>query len=194
MAPQNRWGSGSGCLAKGSILRLELIYHPRRVNVHPTSLVSPLPLHPYPTQWQPFRVKQHWYHNLPKSSLSYTTNAGAICPSLGVAGRWHAEIDTHLVAEDVIQRRPVAQIDPIALRLAPLLTMPFGHSHPVVAFGPRNRRRQPDLLVGWLLIDDVGALDGEANGENAGLVCCGGGQRGREGTSQPGEWPLDWQG
>lgn len=40
----------------------------------------------------------------------------------------------------------------------------------VIALGPRLRRRQPDLLVGRLLVDDVGAdVGAEGEGEDARL-------------------------
>lgn len=49
-----------------------------------------------------------------------------------------------------------------------LLVLSGTGDNPVVAFGARDRARQPDLLVWWLFVDHVGALWG-GEGEDAGL-------------------------
>lgn len=42
---------------------------------------------------------------------------------------------------------------------------------PVVALGARDGRAEPDLLVGGLLVQDVGARAGDDDVEDAGLCC-----------------------
>lgn len=86
----------------------------------------------------------------------------------------HAELNTQLFAEQVGQRAIVAQVQPLAHSRVLLLVLPVTHNDVVIALGTRLGRRQPDLLVGWLLVDDVGAnLGPKANVEDAGLVGAG---------------------
>lgn len=69
----------------------------------------------------------------------------------------------------MVQARAVSGVDPVADGGALLLVLALTKDAPVVALGTRDGRRQPDLLVWGLLVDDVRALVGPADGEDAGL-------------------------
>lgn len=47
--------------------------------------------------------------------------------------------------------------------------LPFTHHNPVVALGARDWRRQPNLLVRRLLVNDIGANWGKSECEDASL-------------------------
>lgn len=67
------------------------------------------------------------------------------------------------------QITPISEIHPLALPTAFFLVLPFAVEHPVVPLRAGYGRREPDLLVGRLFVDDVGALRGERKGDDAGL-------------------------
>lgn len=71
------------------------------------------------------------------------------------------QVDVELHEEQLAQRAPVAQVDPLARGRALLLALALAVDDVVVALGAGYGARQPDLLVGGLLVDHVGADLGE---------------------------------
>lgn len=53
------------------------------------------------------------------------------------------------------QTGAVPQIDPIACSSTLLLLHTLAERDPVEPLGPRDRTREPDLLVSWLLVQDI---------------------------------------
>ena len=82
---------------------------------------------------------------------------------------WGVDINVELIEEQLVYGRVVAQIHPLARTSALLFVLAVTQDDIVVAFRASLGRRQPDLLVGRLLVDHVGADAGEVDGENAGL-------------------------
>lgn len=80
-----------------------------------------------------------------------------------------SQIDADLLDEEVVERRAVLEVDPGAGAGALLLGLAVAEDDPVVALGPGPRRRQPDLLVRRLLVQHVGAVRREDEGQDAGL-------------------------
>ena len=62
---------------------------------------------------------------------------------------------THLPPQQLPQRTPIPQIHPLPPSLS---------RHPIITLRPRYRRREPDLFVGRLFVEDVGAGGGEEEG------------------------------
>jgi len=60
-------------------------------------------------------------------------------------------LHTHLHPQQPPQRTPIPQINPLAL-------------HPIISLRPAHRAREPDLFVGGLFVEDVGAVGGEGEG------------------------------
>lgn len=81
----------------------------------------------------------------------------------------HVNVDSELLEEDLVQARAVAGVDPVADGGALLVALALAKDAPVVALGARDGGRQPDLLVWGLLVDDVRALVGPADGEDTRL-------------------------
>lgn len=79
------------------------------------------------------------------------------------------QVDVELPDEEVVHGGAVAQVDPVADGGVLLLGLALAVDDVVVALGARHGRGQPDLLVGGLLVDDVGADAGEGHVEDAGL-------------------------
>lgn len=79
-------------------------------------------------------------------------------------------LHTHLPPQQPTQRTPIPQIHPLPLSLLPSFPDPPLISHPIIALGTADRRREPDLLVGRLFVEDVGTVGGENEGEDAGLL------------------------
>jgi hypothetical protein len=78
-------------------------------------------------------------------------------------------IDANFRVQQFRQCASVTKVHPVCLSSSFLRVLPFTQDHVVEAFGTRFRRREPDLLVGRLLVDNVGAVGWEGEGENAGL-------------------------
>ena len=106
--------------------------------------------------------KKQWYQRTPILYISLSELL--ITSSLTVIRGRHAKINAHLVPNEVVERRPVAEVDPVAGRRALLFVLSVAEHHPVVPLRSGYRGRQPDLLVGRLLVDHVGALAGEVDG------------------------------
>lgn len=80
------------------------------------------------------------------------------------------EVDVELLEEELAEGGAVADVDPVADGGVLLLALALARDDVVVALGPGYGARQPDLLVGGLLVDHVGADVREDEGEDAGLV------------------------
>jgi hypothetical protein len=65
----------------------------------------------------------------------------------------HAE--SKLLPQDLLQRTTVSDVDPLAFSGALLVVHALALDRPVEALGSRQRRREPDLLVGRLLVEHV---------------------------------------
>jgi hypothetical protein len=70
-------------------------------------------------------------------------------------------INTDLRQQQLIQRTPIPQIQPFPTPRALLRILPLARQDEVVALGSGDGRGEPDLFVGWLLVQDVGAGGGE---------------------------------
>lgn len=79
------------------------------------------------------------------------------------------EVDVQLLEEQLAEGAAVAEVDPVADGRVLLLALALARDDIVVALGAGYGARQPDLLVGGLLVDHVGAEVGEAEGQDAGL-------------------------
>lgn len=82
----------------------------------------------------------------------------------------HGEVDVELLEEELAEGGAVADVDPVADGRVLLLALALARDDVVVALGAGYGARQPDLLVGGLLVDHVGADVREDEGEDAGLV------------------------
>lgn len=63
-----------------------------------------------------------------------------------------------LLVQKMRELRAIAQIYPFAASSALFLMHALPRQDPVEALGTRQRRRQPDLLIGRLLVEDVRAI------------------------------------
>ena len=68
----------------------------------------------------------------------------------------HAE--SKLLPQDFLQRASVSDVDPLALSGPLLVVHALTLDCPVEALGPGQGRREPDLLVGRLLVEHVGSV------------------------------------
>lgn len=80
------------------------------------------------------------------------------------------EVDVELLEEELAEGGAVADVYPVADGGVLLLALALARDDVVVALGAGYGARQPDLLVGGLLVDHVGADVREDEGEDAGLV------------------------
>lgn len=69
----------------------------------------------------------------------------------------HTNIDTDLLFEKLGQGGAVPQVHPVSGRGVLLLMLTFTKDDVIVTLGARHGRREPDLLVGGLLVDHIGA-------------------------------------
>lgn len=83
------------------------------------------------------------------------------------------QVDVELLEEELAEGGAVADVDPVAGGGVLLLALALARDDVVVALGAGQGARQPDLLVGGLLVDHVGADVREDEGEDAGLVRVG---------------------
>lgn len=84
---------------------------------------------------------------------------------------WGVDINVELIEEQLVYSRVVAQIHPLARTSALLFVLAVTQDDIVVAFRASLGRRQPDLLVGRLLVDDVNTdIRSEVDGQNASLL------------------------
>lgn len=81
----------------------------------------------------------------------------------------NSEVDSELLAEQARHGAAVAQVHPVAGRRILLLVLTLAPEDVVEALGAGYWRGEPDLLVGGLLVDDVGAGVGEGEGQDSGL-------------------------
>lgn len=77
--------------------------------------------------------------------------------------------DVELPGKELVDGAAVAQVHPVADGRVLLLGLALAVDDVVVALGARDGRREPDLLVGGLFVEDVGADLGEGDVEDAGL-------------------------
>ena len=63
--------------------------------------------------------------------------------------------ESKLLPQNLLQRTAVSDVDPLALSGALLVVHALALDCPVEALGSRQRRREPDLLVGRLLVEHV---------------------------------------
>lgn len=80
------------------------------------------------------------------------------------------EVNVKLLEEQLGEGGAVADVDPVAGRRVLLLVLALARDDVVVALGARDGARQPDLLVGGLLVDHVGADLWEGGVEDSGRV------------------------
>ena len=66
------------------------------------------------------------------------------------------QLHSQLVAQDIRQATAITEVDPFAAAV-------------VEALGARDGAREPELLIGGLLVDDVAADIGDVDLDNAGL-------------------------
>ena len=93
-----------------------------------------------------------------------------LAPKLSVD---QADVNPDLLSQQVVQGRAVPKVHPVARRSVLLLVLALAEDNIIVALGARFGRRQPDLLIGRLLVDDICAMVGtESEGEDAGLRVC----------------------
>jgi hypothetical protein len=82
----------------------------------------------------------------------------------------HLIVHAQLLPQDISQASSVTQIHPVTASTPLLRVLALGHDHPVEALGARQRRAEPDLLVGGLLVEHVAELLGDVvDAEDAGL-------------------------
>lgn len=106
-----------------------------------------------------------------RSSQGPDNGAVAVHPLARVLpAEGQGEVDVELLEEELAQGGAVADVDPVADGGVLLLALALARDDVVVALGPGYGARQPDLLVGGLLVDHVGADVREDEGEDAGLV------------------------
>jgi hypothetical protein len=79
----------------------------------------------------------------------------------------HAE--TELFPQDLLQRATIPKVDPVALSRALLFVHAFALDRPVEALRAGDWRREPDLLVGRLLVKHVGSVGWVGDVQDAGL-------------------------
>lgn len=80
------------------------------------------------------------------------------------------EVDVELAHKQLVDGGAVAQVDPVADGGVLFLGLALAVDNVVVALGAGDGRREPDLLVGGLFVDDVGANVGEGYVQDAGLL------------------------
>lgn len=83
-----------------------------------------------------------------------------------------ADSDTHLFPQQLSKTGAIPQVDPVADTALPLGIHGLAHNNPVEALGTSDGRTQPDLLVGRLFVQDIGAVGWEDDVEDAGLCLC----------------------
>ena len=82
------------------------------------------------------------------------------------------DAESKLLPQDFLQRASVSDVDPLALSGSLLVVHALTLDCPVEALGSGQGRRQPDLLVRWLLVEHVCAVGRESNAQDAGLSQC----------------------
>lgn len=99
-------------------------------------------------------------------------NGAVAVPSLArvLPAEGQGEVDVELLEEELAEGGAVADVDPVADGGVLLLALALARDDVVVALGAGYGARQPDLLVGGLLVDHVGAEVREDEGEDAGRV------------------------
>lgn len=106
-----------------------------------------------------------------RSSQGPDNGAVAVHPLARVLpAEGQGEVDVELLEEELAEGGAVADVDPVADGGVLLLALALARDDVVVALGAGYGARQPDLLVGGLLVDHVGADVREDEGEDAGLV------------------------
>lgn len=75
-----------------------------------------------------------------------------------------SKIDVELLEEELTEGGAVADVDPVAGGRVLLLALALARDDVVVALGAGYGARQPDLLVGGLLVDHVGPVVREDKG------------------------------
>lgn len=78
-------------------------------------------------------------------------------------------INAQLLPNQPRERAAIPKVDPISNAAIGLLVHRLALDDPVEALGAGDGRRQPDLLVGRLLVQDVGADATLVDSEDAGL-------------------------
>lgn len=106
-----------------------------------------------------------------RSSQGPDNGAVAVHPLARVLpAEGQGEVDVELLEEELAEGGAVADVDPVADGGVLLLALALARDDVVVALGAGYGARQPDLLVGGLLVDHVGADVREDEGEDARLV------------------------
>ena len=78
--------------------------------------------------------------------------------------------DPQFLPQHIRQARPIPQIHPILILASLLLVHRRAQNHEIEPLRPAYGRGEPDLLVGWLFVEDVGSGGGCLDCEDAGLV------------------------
>lgn len=80
--------------------------------------------------------------------------------------------EAKLLPENLLQRAAISDIDPVALARALLVVHALSLDRPVKTLGSGKGGREPDLLVGRLLVKHVGTVGRESDVQDAGLAYC----------------------
>lgn len=75
----------------------------------------------------------------------------------------NAQLYTELLPNEVSQGSPIPKVYPVSDAAALLLMKTFASNDPVESLRSRQGRAEPDLLVRWLLVEDIRALILEVN-------------------------------
>lgn len=131
-------------------------------------------MYPLLLRVQIFRVHPKGRREKKSTGCSLQRPNGSLPPALLVLpGGDQGEVDIELLEEQLAEGRPVADVDPVASRRVLLLALALARDDVVVALRARDGARQPNLLVGGLLVDNVGADLWEGGVEDSGLCVCG---------------------
>jgi len=92
--------------------------------------------------------------------------------SLAIMAGGHREFYSQFLVKKLIDGGAIPNVDPVAARSILLVRLRVAEDDIVVALGARSGRGEPDLLVRWLLVDDIGARGATVQRDDAGLGGC----------------------
>ena len=78
-------------------------------------------------------------------------------------------INTHLLSQNFIKSTGIPQVYPFSLSPSLLIVLSLTRNNPVESFGARNGRAQPDLLIWWLLVENISSVRWENERKNTSL-------------------------
>ena len=71
--------------------------------------------------------------------------------------------DAQLLSQQTDQARTVPEIDPVTTGTSLLASHVIALDDPIEPLGARYRAAEPDLLVRWLLVEDIGSSWGKSD-------------------------------